>query len=284
MRYYVYALIDTKTNKPFYIGKGKDNRVKNHFTEAETYSGITDIDIAVDIEVEEMIKFSNVKKLAKIGELFSEGFMFQDIARIMAKNLDEESAFTIESFLIKSMYGIGNLTNIVAGKHSERFRPYNNWKLLQGYDLIPSLDPEKSSRIDKFNAMISEKLDKPLREIASAFPDLKFDEPKVLDAGELGIEADIAGARIKIAIRRKNLYCELRGRKKSQKLWLQQHFKMLGKSNLLRKDDVFLPNCWKRSNMTDDIEEMKERVALMIKLVTIKSENELENEVMILLD
>ena len=98
--------------------------------------------------------------------------------------------------------------------------------------------------------------DKPLKDIEFAFPELEFDEPRVLDAGELGIEADIKGARIKVAIRRKNLYCEIRSRKKNQRIWLEEHFAMLGKSELLRKDGVFLPNYWKRGNMTDDIEEM----------------------------
>jgi len=279
MQFYVYALIDPKTNKPFCIGKGKDDRIKQHFSEAEEYWGISDINSAAEIDENDLQGFTNVDKLAKIRELFSEGYKYQDIARIIAKNLDEESAFTIEAFLIRSIYGIDNLTNMVAGKHSERFRPHDNWNLLHGYDLISSPNIAKSSRIDKLNTMIAEKLDKPLKEIESAFPQLKFDEPKVLDSGELGIEADIRGARIKVAIRRKNLYCELRSRKKAQNLWLQEHFKMLGKSELLRNDGVFLPNCWKRGNMTDDIEEMKERVRLMIELVSITSISKITEEI-----
>ena len=36
MIYYVYALIDpTNDNKPFYIGKGNNGRVKSHFKEAK---------------------------------------------------------------------------------------------------------------------------------------------------------------------------------------------------------------------------------------------------------
>ena len=32
MRYYVYALIDPRDgNRPFYIGKGMDNRLQSHF-------------------------------------------------------------------------------------------------------------------------------------------------------------------------------------------------------------------------------------------------------------
>ena len=30
LKYYVYMLLDPRDNKPFYIGKGKDNRIFNH--------------------------------------------------------------------------------------------------------------------------------------------------------------------------------------------------------------------------------------------------------------
>lgn len=283
MEYYVYALVDPENNTPFYIGKGKDKRIKQHFSDAEKYLGITDIDSSTELEEDDILEFANINKLAKLRELYSEGYRYQDIARIIAKYLDEESAFTIETFLIKSIYGIENLTNMVEGKYPDRFRPHNNWNLLYDFDLLSS-GASRTSRIDKLNAMIAERLDKPLKEIERAYPELEFDEPRVLDAGELGIEADIKGARIKVAIRRKNLYCELRSRKKNQRIWLEKHFEMLGKSELLRKDGVFLPNCWKRGNMTNDIEEMKRRVGVMIELVSVNSKSEITEEMAKLLE
>jgi hypothetical protein len=283
MQYYVYALIDPRDNKPFYIGKGKDRRVQSHFKEAEQIPyGITLSEISED-EMEELERFGNVEKLVKIRELFDEGYKFEDMARVLAKGLDEESAFTIECFLIKTMYGDDNLTNRVIGKHSDRFRPYESWNALKGYDVLLIPEDENSGRISKLNAMIAEKLDKPLKEIEKAFPEIEFDKPKVLDAGEMGIEADIEGTRLKIAIRRKNIYCELRCRKVSQKQWLCKHFEMLEKVELLRKDIVFLPNCWKGTNMTSDTEIMIERVNLLIKFVRIKSKNELSEELIKLL-
>jgi hypothetical protein len=283
MQYYVYALIDPRDNRPFYIGKGKDKRLKKHFIDAKSYEEeLTLIDVS-DEEQKELNKFDNVEKFAMILELHKEGYKFEDIARILAKDLDEESAFTLEAFLIKTIYGFDNLANRVVGKYSDRFRPNNSWDALKGHDVLLVSDDEKGVRVAKLNAMIAEKLDRPLMEIINAFPELVFDKPKVLDAGEIGIEADIEGTRIKVALRRKNMFCELRGRRKEQHEWIINHFQMLDKTNLLRKDYVFLPNCWKKENMTDDVEEMKRRVRLMIDLCKLKSADDVTEELSSLL-
>lgn len=49
----------------------------------------------------------------------------------------------------------------------------------------------------------------------------------MLDSGELGIEADVRGTKIKIFTRGKNIQIELRGRRKEQHEWIRNHFKKL---------------------------------------------------------
>ncbi len=42
LNYYVYALIDPESNQPFYIGKGKENRIFDHISCALAHETIND--------------------------------------------------------------------------------------------------------------------------------------------------------------------------------------------------------------------------------------------------
>ena len=298
MRFYVYALIDpTGENKPFYIGKGTNDRLKSHFREAlsneRCYIEKTNENIEVDIGIiveNEIEEYNNEQtespKIKKLRELFNLGYGYNDIARILAKDLDEYVALALESFLIKTIYGLGDLTNKVEGEHSERFRPYNNWECIEGFDLSRGLNRGiGENRMEKLQLMLAEKIDKPLLRIEKEFPYLKFKKPNVVDSGELGIEADIRGTRIKIFTRRTNIQIELRGRKKEQHDWIRSHFKKLGAEHLLRNDHVFLPNKWKGSkNMTSDVQKAIKRVELLLEVVNAENRDLLSKEALRLLE
>ena len=101
LAYYVYALVDPRDNRIFYIGKGKGNRVFQHAKDSlnEDYQSL---------------------KLDIIRSILSEG---KEVGLyILRHNLDEETAYIVESVLIDMLtYNKFNkmniLTNIVAGYH-----------------------------------------------------------------------------------------------------------------------------------------------------------------------
>lgn len=90
--YYVYVYSDPDTHKPFYVGKGKGNRVFDHlFLEDES------------------------KKVAYIKSLILNGK--EPIIEILVHGVDEETAFKVEAAAI-DLIGIENLTNQQRGHHS----------------------------------------------------------------------------------------------------------------------------------------------------------------------
>lgn len=101
LMFYVYALIDPRNNKPFYIGKGKDDRCLSHFKKHQ------------------LEKENNSKKRAKIKKIKKMGL--DPVIEFYAQNIeDEKLAYTIEEFYIKKYGRIGFeengiLTNICLG-------------------------------------------------------------------------------------------------------------------------------------------------------------------------
>ncbi|GAA3650057.1 LEM-3-like GIY-YIG domain-containing protein [Asaccharospora irregularis] len=93
--YYVYLYSDPDTKEPFYVGKGKGNRVFNHLKD-----------------------IGNNKKANKIQELEKEGK--KPLIEILAHGLDEENALKIEAAAI-DLIGINNLTNEQRGHHSSTY-------------------------------------------------------------------------------------------------------------------------------------------------------------------
>ena len=92
LKYYVYVYSDPDTNKPFYVGKGKENRVFNHLNDQ-----------------------SENDKVRKINEIKQRGK--EPIIEILAHGLDEETAFKVEAAAI-DLIGVENLTNLQKGHDS----------------------------------------------------------------------------------------------------------------------------------------------------------------------
>lgn len=98
--YYVYGLIDPRTNRLFYIGKGTGNRVFQHVAESSKYPD------------------SEKEKLATINEIENNGYKVRHL--LIHWGLSETEAFACEASLINLMNFLSPtaLTNIVAGHHS----------------------------------------------------------------------------------------------------------------------------------------------------------------------
>lgn len=96
MMYYVYCLIDPRTERPFYVGKGSRYRPWDHFRETKKST-------------------TNIRKYNRIHEIFDLGL--KPKLSIFCNNLEENEAYGIEAELIR-FYGrenideIGILTNI----------------------------------------------------------------------------------------------------------------------------------------------------------------------------
>lgn len=90
--WYVYQLVDPRTMKPFYIGKGKGNRIDYH--EREASKGVCS------------------KKCKLINELTKENLIV--IKEKIALFWDESAAYQCEKEVI-NFIGLRNLTNVMPG-------------------------------------------------------------------------------------------------------------------------------------------------------------------------
>lgn len=90
--YYVYQLVDPRTGKPFYIGKGKGNRISAHEWEAR--------------------RGSCHPKCIQIREIEEAGLSVERV--IVREFASEDAAYKYEAKLIKNI-GRANLTNCADG-------------------------------------------------------------------------------------------------------------------------------------------------------------------------
>ena len=117
LKFYVYCLIDPRDEKPFYIGKGKENRVFEHARSS------------IKNEL-------NSDKLDKIREIRSNGLKVKHI--IIRHGLSEDEAFKVESSLIDFMRHFGKgLTNEVFGHGTFKFGLMTANEIISAYNAKP---------------------------------------------------------------------------------------------------------------------------------------------------
>jgi len=105
MNYYVYMLLDPRTNKPFYVGKGKGNRAKFHLKET----------------IETTI---NIRKYNKIQSILKNGLEPKIVYH--AIELTEVDAYNAEANLIKQYGRKGYDTHGILLNICEDNRPPGN--------------------------------------------------------------------------------------------------------------------------------------------------------------
>lgn len=94
MIYYVYQLVDPRTGKPFYVGKGKDRRAWSHATAVKAGRPT-----------------GNPQKEKRIADIHAAGLDVE--VEIVERFDDESAAYAHELSLIRE--GLADLTNIMVG-------------------------------------------------------------------------------------------------------------------------------------------------------------------------
>lgn len=133
--FYVYALIDPRNEKVFYIGKGTGNRVFSH----EIESGKT--------------PKSEKAKLHKIQEIEKDGFAVKRL--IVNWGLSEVEAFSSEATLINLLNYIPDmkLTNEVSGHHVHKALSVEEFELLYGATPLQMEDIKHGILVIKINKL-----------------------------------------------------------------------------------------------------------------------------------
>ncbi len=133
--YYVYGLIDPRTDHFFYIGKGTGNRVFEH--EKESLNSPD----------------SDKLKLKTISQIKSSGLAVRKI--IINSNLTESEAFAAEAALINAFNYVGDvcLTNIVAGHHSAEALSVEDFEKIYGAEELHNEDIKHKILVIKINKL-----------------------------------------------------------------------------------------------------------------------------------
>lgn len=140
--FYVYGLIDPRTDKIFYIGKGTGNRVFEHEKESLNNSD------------------SEKLKLKTISEIVAEGKTVKRI--IINSNLSEKEAYAAEASLINIFNYICdvNLTNVISGHHSSEVLTVEEFERIYGAEALNKEDIHHKVLVIKINKLFKRNMTK----------------------------------------------------------------------------------------------------------------------------
>ncbi len=133
--FYVYALVDPRVNKVFYVGKGTGNRVFFH----EKESGKSPA--------------SEKAKLQRIREIEGDGF---EVKRVIVNwGLTESEAFVAEASLINFMKLVSTdtLTNVVSGHHVHEALTVEDFEVMYGAETLRPEDIRHNIMVIKINKL-----------------------------------------------------------------------------------------------------------------------------------
>ena len=121
--FYVYCLIDpTNGHKPFYVGKGRDSRGESHLVEK------------VKKDEESQTKSERIEKIRAQGQ--------EPYVRRFMWNLDEETAFAVETALINTLDDLVNISQGQNLSHVRRKTDFPDWKnIYPGVDISMFFEP-----------------------------------------------------------------------------------------------------------------------------------------------
>jgi len=270
--FYVYVLIHPIDKTIFYIGKGKGNRLSQHFSDARDYNGSDD---------------SN-EKLSEISSLLKQDHNETDIGRIVARVDEETIAYMLETLYINFIVGYEELTNLQNGKNQGLFRAKGDWEPRKGFDIpiIVEFGEKREELLDLFLGAGLDVLLHKVKDKLCGYPDYKdiiFSSPKVEGAGELAIDC-VIGDSITLRLQTRfarNFQVSLRARNNKQKIWMVKHFNKLNAFPYKRSDFWFFPIAWRgQVNVTSDIDVAVDRLKMMIKLVRSNSREVLPTELL----
>lgn len=134
LKFYVYALIDPRDDRIFYIGKGRENRVFSHASAAILHDEL----------------MSTGSKIELIKEIINAGCLVKHV--ILRHGLTEDQAFLLEATLIDFANIQGHdLTNEVVGKHSIKFGAMSAQEIIQTYNAPPLKELQHNAVIININ-------------------------------------------------------------------------------------------------------------------------------------